>query len=51
MKQNQLLYIILLGLLLSCETPQTDTLFHLLSAEKTGIDFTNQLAYDADFNV
>ena len=49
-------YILLILLAFGCQKTQTpptvtDTLFSEMPAEHTGIDFVNQLEYDADFNI
>jgi hypothetical protein len=38
-------------LFIGCKKAPEDTLFELLSPDNTGVDFINELSYDADFNV
>ena len=53
---NKTLIVILLISMISCEkekesTINTEQIFELLDASKTGISFSNDLTYDNDFNV
>ena len=39
------------ALIISCSEKKQETLFELKSQKETGIDFTNQLQYDEEFNI
>ncbi len=53
MKQGLILVFLLIVLLQSCRQPTvgTTTQFSILTHEKTGIDFRNDLEFDPDFNI
>ena len=53
MKYNRFFTILILIVITSCreEVKQVSEIFKLLDESKTGIDFSNNLTYDNDFNV
>lgn len=51
MKYFLVLSLIFFLLVTGCDNQTEATLFQLLEPSVTGVDFTNQLSYDADFNV
>ncbi len=49
--QYTIIFLLFLGITSCSDTTKKDQLFELLTPRETGLDFSNDLSYDRDFNV